>query len=48
MAPGLWIVRLRSPFDRAEFASAASPALARSARAELDRLLAAALAQPSP
>ena len=37
MAPGLWIVRLRSPFDRAEFASAASPALLRCARAELDR-----------
>ena len=48
MAPGLWIVRLRSPFDRVEFASAASPALARGARAELDRLLGAAVALPSP
>ena len=48
MAPGLWIVRLRSPFDRAQFVSAASPALARSARAELDRLLAAAVAPASP
>jgi ribonuclease P protein component len=48
MAPGLWIVRLRSPFDVARFASAASPALRRSARAELDALLAAAIALPSP
>ena len=42
LAPGLWIVRLRSPFDRSQFVSAASPALARAARAELDDLLAAA------
>ena len=48
MAPGLWIVRLRSPFDRAEFVSAASPALLRCARAELDHLLGAAVALPSP
>ena len=48
MAPGLWIVRLRSPFDSARFTSAASPALRRSARAELDALLAAAMALPSP
>jgi len=48
MAPGLWIVRLRSPFDRVEFASAASTALVRCARAELDRLLGAAVALPSP
>ena len=48
MAPGLWIVRLRSPFDRAEFTSAASTALLRCARAELDRLLGAAVALPSP
>jgi len=48
MAPGLWIVRLRSPFDRAEFASAASSALLRCARAELDRLLGAAVARPTP
>lgn len=47
LAPGLWIVRLRSPFDRAEFASAASPALQRCARAELDALLAAAVARAS-
>jgi ribonuclease P protein component len=48
MAPGLWIVRLRSPFDRAEFKSAASPALVRCARAELDDLLGAAVAPRSP
>jgi ribonuclease P protein component len=42
LAPGLWIVRLRSPFDRTRFASAASPALRRTARAELDALFAAA------
>ena len=44
MAPGLWIVRLRSPFDRAQFVSAASTALRRLARAELDALFAAAAA----
>ncbi len=39
MAPGLWVVRLRSGFDRTTFASAASTALAGAARDELDRLL---------
>jgi ribonuclease P protein component len=48
MAPGLWIVRMRSPFDRARFVSAASPALRRHARVELDALFAAAVALPSP
>jgi ribonuclease P protein component len=47
LAPGLWIVRLRSPFDRAVFVSAASPALRRCAREELDALLAAAVAAGS-
>jgi ribonuclease P protein component len=42
LAPGLWIVRLRSPFDRAQFASAASDVLRRGARAELEALLEAA------
>jgi ribonuclease P protein component len=42
LAPGLWIVRLRSPFDRAQFPSAASDALRRGARAELEALLEAA------
>lgn len=48
MAPGLWIVRLRSPFDHAEFKSAASRALLQRARAELDHLLGAAVAPSSP
>lgn len=37
---GLWIVRLRTGFDRAAFVSAASPALRHAAREELDALLA--------
>ena len=37
---GLWVVRLRAPFDSNVFASAASPALRAAARAELDGLLA--------
>jgi ribonuclease P protein component len=45
LAPGLWIVRLRSPFDRGRFASAASPSLRRCARAELDLLFTAATAR---
>ena len=44
LAPGLWIVRLRSPFDRAQFTSAASDILRRGARAELEALLEAARA----
>jgi ribonuclease P protein component len=47
LGPGLWIVRLRSPFDRAVFVSAASSALRADARAELESLLeAAAMATP--
>lgn len=38
LPPGLWVVRLRSPFAREQFASAASDALRAAARAELDRL----------
>ena len=40
---GLWVVRLRSPFDRDRFVSAASEALREAARIELDALLADAL-----
>lgn len=47
LAPGLWIVRLRSAFDRARFASAASDALRSVARSELDDLLRAAAKAPS-
>ncbi len=36
---GLWLVRLRAGFAAEAFASAASPALARAAREELDTLL---------
>ena len=42
LAGGLWIVRLRAPFDRSRFVSAASPALRDLARAELDDLFRAA------
>jgi len=43
MPPGLWVVRLRSPFDRQKFPSAASDALRQAARAELAQLLARAM-----
>jgi ribonuclease P protein component len=36
---GLWVVRLRAGFERASFPSAASAALRRAARTELDGLL---------
>jgi ribonuclease P protein component len=39
---GLWVVRLRAPFPRTEFVSAASDALRRVAHDELDALLATA------
>ena len=39
---GLWIVRLRAPFDRGSFVSAASVALRQVARDELDELFRAA------
>lgn len=39
MPPGLWVVRLRAPFDREQFPSAASDALRAAARAELAQLL---------
>ena len=38
LAGGLWVVRLRAPFDRAQFPSAASDALKRQARAELQQV----------
>ena len=41
LAPGLWIVRLRAPFDPLRFTSAGSPALRRAVRSELDAALAA-------
>ena len=42
LARGLWIVRLRAPFDRTRFISATSPALREVARAELEDLFLAA------
>lgn len=42
LAGGLWVVRLRAPFDRARFVSAASDELRRVARLELDALIGAA------
>ena len=47
LPPGMWVVRLRSPFDRQKFPSAASDALRRAARAELAQLLDRAL-KPRP
>ncbi|MDE2452761.1 MAG: ribonuclease P protein component, partial [Burkholderiales bacterium] len=38
LAPGIWLVRLKAPYPRAEFASAASDALRGAARAELEQL----------
>jgi len=48
MPPGLWVVRLRSPFDRQKFPSAASDALRAAARAELAQLLDKALKPAAP
>jgi ribonuclease P protein component len=45
LAGGLWVVRLRAPFDRTRFVSAASDELKAVARAELEHLMLAA-AQP--
>lgn len=42
LAGGLWVVRLRAPFDRARFASAASDDLKRAARDELEGLIGSA------
>ena len=39
---GLWVVRLRSPFDRARFVSAASDELKRVVREELEGLIGSA------
>ncbi len=39
LPPGLWVIRLRAPFDAAQFPSAASQALREAAHAELEHLL---------
>lgn len=46
LPPGLWVVRLRSPFDRKLFPSASSEALRAAARAELQQLLGRVLNGP--
>ena len=43
LSAGLWVIRLRAPFDRAQFPSARSQALRDAARDELDLLLASAV-----
>ena len=48
MPPGMWVVRLRSPFDRQKFPSAASDALRQAARVELAQLLDRALTPRAP
>jgi ribonuclease P protein component len=45
LADGLWVVRLRAPFDRARFPSAASDALKQVVRGELEQLLISAAAR---
>jgi ribonuclease P protein component len=45
---GLWIVRLKAPFDREHFRSAASQPLKRAARAELEQLMRNAAGSPQP
>lgn len=45
LAPGLWVVRLRTPFARSEFISAGSERLDKAAAGELAMLMAAAVAR---
>lgn len=47
LASGMWVVRLRAPFDRAVFASAASVALRSAARQEIEALLSQCRARPA-
>ncbi|MBI3368208.1 MAG: ribonuclease P protein component [Burkholderiales bacterium] len=47
LAPGLWVVRLTAPFERARFPSAASEALRDAARAELMQLLQRVVSAPT-
>lgn len=42
LPPGLWLIRLRAPFDRQMFPSAASAALRQAARSELEQIFAGA------
>lgn len=47
LSPGLWVVRLRTPFDRSEFVSAASDRLGHVVAQELTTLMTAAVARGS-
>jgi len=47
LPPGLWVVRLRVPFDRAEFTSPASEPLKQVTRAELGQLFGRAATAPA-
>jgi ribonuclease P protein component len=46
LPPGLWLVRLRTPFAKEQFVSAASDALRDAARAELQQLFSRATLPP--
>ena len=48
LPPGLWVVRLRAPFERQVFVSPASDALRASAHAELATLIDRAIRSPLP
>lgn len=49
LPPGLWVVRLKAPFDKQQFSSAASPPLQALARSELATLLQRAVSRgPTP
>ena len=48
LPPGLWLVRLRTPFAKAQFVSAASATLRLAARAELQQLFVRAGQPPVP
>lgn len=48
LPPGLWVVRLRAPFDRKLFPSASSDALRAAARTELAQLVGRVLARSNP
>lgn len=48
LAPGLWVVRLRAPFDRKQYPSASSEALRLAARAELAQLIDRVVSRSKP
>jgi ribonuclease P protein component len=47
LPPGLWVVRLRAPFDRKQFISASSDALRLAARTELTQLVGRVAKRPA-